>query len=374
MFCVAGVVVLAYASRVEAQGRGQAAGQTAEQQFKNIQVLKGTPAGELNQSMHVINAALGVVCEFCHADGEGPAAGRELDVKPQKAVARKMMQMMMDMNRTQFGGRQVVTCFTCHRGSAIPVAIPEMVSFTEPKTVTTPVLPTVDQILAKYVAALGGEAALRKVTSRVITGTQYIPTGPAGRVPTPASVEQYRKAPNLYLNIYKTPTYTISEGFDGTTVWSQDQNGRVTEPVKLDADRARRSADFYEPLTLKQEYAGMAVRGVDIVNGHDVYVVVGTPQGDTPETLYFDVQTGLLLRRMTYLTTPTGGSPFKRNYDDYRDSSGVKVPFTTLMDPAGARTLLWPQSTLRVTTVKDNVEIDNSRFAKPASSTANAPR
>jgi len=252
----------------------------------------------------------------------------------------------------------------------MPVAIPDTVSFMEPKAEARSVLPTIDQILAKYVDALGGEAAIRKVTSRVITGTQFIPTGPGGRDPMPAAVEQYRKAPNLYVNIYRTPTYTIADGFDGTTVWSQDQNGRVTEPVKLDADRARRSADFYEPLTLRQEYTSIAVRGVDTVNGHDVYVVVGTPQGDTPETLYFDVQTGLLLRRTTYLTTQAGGSPFRRNYDDYRDSSGVKVPFVTLLDPAGPRTLLWPTSTLRVTAVKNNVAIDTSRFAKPASSTA----
>ena len=160
---------------------------------------------------------------------------------------------------------------------------------------------------------------------------------------------------------------SISEGFDGTTVWAQDQNGRVTEPVKLDADRARRSADFYEPLSLKREFTSMTVKGVDTINGRSVYVVVGTPQGDTPDTLYFDALSGLLVRRMTYLTTPTGGSPFRRNYDDYRDSSGVKVPFTVWMDPAGPRTLLWPQSTLRVLTVTDNVAIDDAKFAKPAS-------
>ncbi len=374
VFCVAGVVVLGCASLGEAQGRGggAAAGQTAGQAFKNIQVLKDAPAGELNQSMHVINASLGVVCEFCHADGEG--AGRDLDVKPQKAVARKMMQMVLDMNRTQFGGRQVVSCFTCHRGSTIPDAMPDMVSFTEPKAAPAIALPSVDQILAKYVEALGGEAAIRKVMSRVITGTQYIPTGPAGRVPTPATVEQYRKAPNLYLNIYKTPTYTISEGFDGTNVWAQDQNGRVTEPVKLDVDRAKRMADFYEPLNLKREFASMTVRGVDTIDGHQVYVVVGTPQGDTPETLYFDVLSGLLVRRMNYLTTPVGGSPYRRNYDDYRDSNGVKVPFTVHMDPASPRTLLWPQSTLRVLTVTDNVAIDDAKFAKPASQPRNNAR
>ena len=72
---------------------------------------------------------------------------------------------------------------------------------------------------------------IRKVTSRVITGTQFIPTGPGGTVPTPAAVERYQKAPNLAVTMYRAPAYAISQGFDGTTAWSQDQAGRVTEPI-----------------------------------------------------------------------------------------------------------------------------------------------
>ena len=125
----------------------------------------------------------------------------------------------------------------------------------EPTEAAKPALPTVDQILAKYVAALGGEAAIRKVTSRMITGTQFIPTGPGGTVPTPAAVERYQKAPNLAVTIYRAPAYAISQGFDGTAAWSQDQAGRVTEPVTLDVARAARAADFYEPLNLKRQYA-----------------------------------------------------------------------------------------------------------------------
>jgi hypothetical protein len=362
VFFVSVLVFLMSASAIHAQRGGGPGGGPAEQAYKNIQVLKGSSAAEVNQTMHLMNAALGVVCEHCHVDG----GGRELDDRPAKAVARQMLQMVADLNRTQFGGRQAVTCFTCHRGSTQPIAVPDMVSFTEPKPAAAPVLPTVDQILAKYVSALGGEAALRKVTSRMITGTQSIPTGPGGRTLVPVQVEEYRKAPNLYVTLYKTAMYTIAEGFDGTTAWAQGQNGRVTEQPKPDADRAKRSADFYEPLNLKQEFASLVVRGIETINGHDAYAVVGTPQGDNPETLYFDVQSGLLLRRTTYVTTPAGGSPFRRTFDDYRDSSGVKVPFAVLLDPAGPRILLWPTTTLRVTSVQDNVAIDNSRFAKPS--------
>ena len=336
-------------------------GKTAEQVYKNIQVLQGTPANELNQSMHLMKGATGMDCLYCHIEREW-----EKDVKPPKQVARAMITMMMDINKRNFGGRQVVTCNTCHNGRPIPAAMP-VFPVLEPKAAVQPALPTVDQILAKYVQALGGEAALRKVTSRTITGTQYIPTGPGGTVPTPASVERYLKAPNLAVTIYRAPTYAISQGFDGTSAWSQDQAGRVTEPVKLDVGRAARAADFYEPLNLKREYPQMTVRGIEHVNGHDAYLVVGVPQGDLPESLYFDMNTGLLLRKQTVLPTPIGDSPYQADFDDYRDTgSGVKFPFLIHMSPSNARTELAPEAMLRVTKVEDNKAIEDAKFAKPA--------
>jgi hypothetical protein len=337
-------------------------GKTAEQVYKNIKALQGTPANELNQSMHLMKGAVGLDCTDCHIEREW-----EKDVKPAKDVARKMIVMMNDINTRQFGGRQVVTCNTCHNGRPIPAAMPAF-PVAEPSVAPKPALPAVDQILAKYVEALGGEQALRKVTGRVITGTQYIPTGPGGTTPTPAAVERYQKAPNLAVTTYRAPAYAIAEGFDGTTAWSQNQAGRVTEPVKLDIGRAARAADLYEPLNLKRQYAQITVRGIVTVNGRDAYLVVGVPQGDKPESLYFDTQTGLLLRKQTVLPTPIGDSPFQMDFEDYRDTgSGVKIPFVIHMNPANARTELAPNATLRITKVEDNTAIDNAKFVKPAS-------
>jgi hypothetical protein len=337
-------------------------GKTAEQVYKNIKAMQGTPANELNQSMHLMKGAVGLDCTYCHIEREW-----EKDVKPAKDVARKMIVMMNDINTRQFGGRQVVTCNTCHNGHPIPAAMP-VFPVAEPSVAAKPPLPAVDQILAKYVEALGGEQALRKVTGRMMTGTQYIPTGPGGTVPMPAAVERYQKAPNLAVTIYRAPAYAIAEGFDGTTAWSQNQAGRVTEPVKLDIGRAARAADLYEPLNLKRQYAQMTVRGIETVNGRDAYLVVGVPQGDKPESLYFDTQTGLLLRKQTVLPTPIGDSPFVMDFEDYRDTgSGVKIPFVIHMNPANPRTELAPNATLRITKVEDNTAIDSAKFVKPAS-------
>jgi photosynthetic reaction center cytochrome c subunit len=358
---VAGIV-LASPGLASAQVSPANEGKTAEQVYKNIKAMQGTPANELNQSMHLMKGAVGLDCTYCHIEREW-----EKDVKPAKDVARKMIVMMNDINTRQFGGRQVVTCNTCHNGRPIPAALPAF-PVAEPSVAAKPALPAVDQILAKYVEALGGEQALRKVTGRVITGTQYIPTGPGGTTPTPAAVERYQKAPNLAVTIYRAPTYAISEGFDGTTAWSQNQAGRVTEPVKLDIGRAARAADIFEPLNLKKQYAQLTVRGIETVNGRDAYLVVGVPQGDKPESLYFDTQTGLLLRKQTVLPTPIGDSPFQMDFEDYRDTgSGVKIPFVIHMNPANPRTELAPNATLRITKVEDNTAIDAAKFVKPAS-------
>jgi hypothetical protein len=354
-------LVLAGAGFAAAQVSPANEGKTAEQVYKNIKVLQGTPANELNQSMHLMKGALGADCLYCHIEREW-----EKDIKPPKEVARAMITMMMDINKRQFGGRQVVTCYTCHNGRPVPVNMP-VFPVLEPSTAATPVLPTVDRILARYVDALGGEQAIRKVTGRAITGTQYIPTGPGGTVPTPATVERYQKAPNLSVTVYRTAGYAISQGFDGTTAWAQDQAGRVTEPVKLDVARAMRAADFYEPLNLKREYAQLTLRGVESVNGRDAYAVVGVPPGDAPEWLYFDTQSGLLLRKQTVLPTPIGNSPFQVDFEDYRDTgSGVRFPFLIQMNPANPRTELAPSATLRITKVEDNGPIDGAKFAKPA--------
>jgi len=361
---------LIFGATLLAHAQGPAAeGKTAEQVYKNIKVLTGTPASQLNQAMHLIEGATGMNCTVCHVEGQF-----DKDDKAPKATARKMMQMVMDLNKNSFDGKQVVTCYTCHHGSPVPSAVP-MVPVPTPveELETKETFPSVDQILARYTAALGGEQAVRKVTSRVITGTQFIPTGPGGGTLVPATIERDQKAPNLVVNIYRTPTYTISDGFDGTQAWAQDMRGRVTQPMTIDQGRAKRDADFYLPLDLKQTYSKMEVREVASVNGHEAYEVVATPQGDTEERLYFDVVTGLLIRRQSALPTQAGLSPSHVDYDDYRDTgSGVKFPYTITMSPVNPRTVLSGTATIYVTKVEDNAPVDSSKFAKPESKAAAA--
>src|SRR5271168_2776147 len=106
---------------------GSSAPKLAEDQFKNINSLKGIPADQLIPAMQFISASLGVDCEYCHVE-----RAMDKDDKKQKVTARKMIAMMMAINKDNFEGHREVTCFSCHRGAADPVATP-IISDEDPK-------------------------------------------------------------------------------------------------------------------------------------------------------------------------------------------------------------------------------------------------
>jgi photosynthetic reaction center cytochrome c subunit len=345
---------------------------TAEQQFKNIKVLKTVPADQLVQAMHVINGALGVECEYCHDE-----ADRSMDDKEAKLTARKMMTMMMDINMNSFNGKMEVTCYTCHGGKPKPSVVqplPVTLAVTEDEPKAAPAMPSVDAILDKYVQALGGEQAIRKITSRVITATQDLPTGAGGVIPVPAQVERYQKAPNLTMSISKTDKITVADGYNGSSAWAQNATGVVADAPNPDGMRIRRSADIYESLNLRNEYSQITVDRIEKVNGHDAYMLTGIPAGDLAERLYFDTQSGLLLRKESVIPSVAGDGPFEVDYDEYRNAGhGVKIPYVVRMFPATSRSHLQTHSTIHVQKVQENVPIDDAKFAKPISQPAVAP-
>jgi photosynthetic reaction center cytochrome c subunit len=147
---------------------------TTEQVFKNIQVLKGIPYDQLVPAMQFITSSLGVECDFCHVQN-----AFDKDEKKPKQTARKMMEMMFAINKVNFDGRREVTCYSCHRGSPHPVGIPVISSEKreEPMEEHEPVpanLPTADQLVDRYVQALGGALKIEKITSRLEKGTSQV--------------------------------------------------------------------------------------------------------------------------------------------------------------------------------------------------------
>jgi len=370
------IPVLAFGQQAQ-QGAPAAQGpaRTTDQQFKNIQVLKGMPAAQLNLTMHGIAAQLGTDCVHCHIWEDWAP-----DVKPAKLVARRMITMVQTMNKEYFSGAQVITCWTCHRGNIHPPSTMTLPDTTELRKMTEaapplpvkeeepakPNYPSADAILAKYVQALGGEAALRKVTSRVITAKRDYPTAAAGLVPVMAEVEIYQKAPNLSAMFSKGDKLDVAEGFDGQVAWAQGPTGNVNNLPEPDQQRARRSANFYQPLELAKDYGQLSVIGMEKVNGHEAYLLSGTPAGDREERLYFDAKTGLLLRKIASFPTLIADYVYAVDYDDYRKTkSGVLFPFVIRSVPSNPRNEGKTNSTIQVLTVKENVEIDPAKFAKP---------
>jgi len=342
----------------------------AEDYYKNIQVLKGIPANQIVPTMEYMRSALGGVrCQYCH---EAPP-DFEKDTKPQKETGRKMLEMVMAINKSTFNGRVQVTCYTCHRGSTDPVNVPAIPAPAEAANPAAPAakppaLPTVETILSKYVDALGGEQAIRKVTSRVVTGTMDVSEvgGATGSPELKPSFELYEKAPNLTALFSHDPKWPSAEGYDGTTAWMQDAGGRVAAASGAALARAKGAADFYEALDLKRDYPIMAALGIEKVGDRDAYHVTAKQQGAPSVELFFDTQTGLLLRKIFIDPNPIGNDPTNVDYSDYQATpNGVKFPYTirSYSLPPNSR---GAGVTMHVEKIQENVPVDNSKFTKPA--------
>src|ERR1017187_4213660 len=135
---------------------------TADQRFKNIQVLKGLPLDDFMATMGVMAASLGYDCSECHM-GAGTVTVDWAADNPNKIMARQMVTMMRTINKTNFGGRQMVTCWSCHRGRDRPLLTPTLDNVYGPvqqemdDTLTQqPGQLAVDEILGKYYQAIGG--------------------------------------------------------------------------------------------------------------------------------------------------------------------------------------------------------------------------
>jgi len=339
----------------KASPEGGATPKLAEQEYKNVQALKGIPAEQIIPAMQFIAASLGVECEYCHV----PRAFEKDDKKP-KVTARKMIGMMMAINKENFEGHREVTCYSCHRGSANPVATP-IISAEEPKREAAessktgepkPVFPPADQLLDKYVAAIGGADALQKVTSRVQKGTliafggQHFP------------VDVYSKAPEKRLSVMHLSNGDSITAFDGKQGWLSVP-GRVHMMSTMENAAARIDADLYFPLHVKTLYEKFQVDAGEKIDGHDTYLVVGRNEGQPPLRLYFDKESGLLLRFVRYGETPLGRNPTQIDYADYREANGLKIPFRWTLSRPGN------QFTIQVEQLQQNVPVDDAKFVAP---------
>ena len=93
--------------------------------FKNVQVLRGIPVSEFMDTMGFFAASLSLNCTSCHGAESASDVSKFAAETPLKRTTRKMVLMMNDINKTNFGGARVVTCYSCHRGNQRPEVRPE---------------------------------------------------------------------------------------------------------------------------------------------------------------------------------------------------------------------------------------------------------
>jgi len=322
--------------------------QTAEQRFKNIRIFKNLPATQLDPTMAFISGSLGVRCSYCHVPNQF-----DKDDKPAKLAARRMIQMVFDINKGSFNGEGAVSCYTCHRGKPAPVSVPAVgQNLWEPRpTSATPeTLPTVKQILDRYVQASGGAEALAKITTRIVRGSRI----GADRVLVPEEV--WQKAPDKLLTMTSYPQVVFSNGFNGTVAWGySSREGATPLPDQLLA-QIKRDAVFYKELKTEQLYSSLTLLGKTSVRDADTYVVQAKPADGPVEKLFFDVKTGLLVRRYTESDTALGKLPLQTDYEDYRDVDGVKQPFLIHWSFPGR---VWGR---KIDEIKQNVPLDDAKF------------
>ena len=322
-------------------------GKKAEEVFKNIQVLKGIPAEQLAPAMQFMTASLGVSCGYCHVEEHF-----EKDDKKAKRTAREMMKMMSAIDANHFEGKREVTCYTCHRGAAEPGRTPSVeigARDLEAQSLSTN-LPSVEQVLEKYVAATGGAPAIEKITNRVEKGTI------AG---LSASVEISTQSPDQWAMVRQLPEGARVSVFDGRNGWFGNPGQPVREMHPGDLDAARMDADLQFALHVQQFYPELRVEYPESLHGHMAYVLAGARDGRLAAKFYFDEESGLLVRVVRYSDSPLGVNPSQVEYEDYREVDGVWVPFrVTLTQPGGS-------FAIQLDEVRQNVEIERGRFGKP---------
>lgn len=214
------------------------------------------------------------------------------------------------------------------------------------ETKSAEALPTVEQILDKYVQAIGGKTVVQAQTSRVMKGAITV-------ADLDAKIEIYSKAPNKELTeVASAALGNTRTGFNGAVGW-EEEDGELKDLPNY----PKRQADFYLPLKLREFFPRLDLKGKEKVGEREAYRLEA-PRGGNPKLWYFDTNTGLLLR--TEVRDSQGNLVNREDYEDYRAVNGVKIPFTMRRIEEGVEIVI------KYSEIKHNIPIDDAKFEKPA--------
>jgi hypothetical protein len=339
----------------------------AAEVFKNVTILRGIPVDEFMGTMGFFSSSLGLNCTDCHVDESGGSWARYADESPLKMQTRRMMVMVQTINKTNFGGRQVVTCYSCHRGNTRPAVMPSLDGLygepppDEPGDPFTQAQgqPSPDSVLDKYIEAIGGAQRIAAITSIVAKGT-YLGFDDAEKVP----VELYARAPGQRSMTVHGLLGDTTTTFDGRTGWitapPTDKPIPFYEITGEELQGANFETELMFPTRIKQALTNWRVGVPQLLGEREVLPVQGDTSGGGVITMNFDSETGLLLRLVRYANSPVGRLVTRVDYEDYRDVNGVKMPFKFTVRWLSGR------STFEMNEIQANVPVDASRFVRPA--------
>lgn len=328
----------------------------AEEVYKNIQVLKGMPAGDLHWVMHFMRASLNVRCSFCHVHDEKTNTWNfESDSIKEKSTAREMILMVKSINTNHFNGNSAVTCFTCHGGHTNPVRTPPLPQVPPPDAQKfDDNLPSADVIIDSYYKALGIKD-ISDIKNKYSKGTSGLWDGKS------YPIEIYQQAPDKFLSVLTAPDGSKTyRGFDGQAGWTKNQQD-VQQVEGWQLAILKELADFYSGLDIKKKYSDLRVLGTDTADGSDCYVLRGVIDDKKFDRLYFDRSSGLLVRKTSYARTILGSTPERTEYGNYNSVGGFKSPFRvefSYLDP-------WAEVTRNFDEVKYNINMDTISFSMP---------
>ena len=364
------VAVTAVAGAAAQQGAEQKP-PLAEAVFKDVRILRGIPVDEFMETMGFFSAATGLNCQDCHVGESGGDWAKYADETPRKATTRRMMAMVAVINKANFAGRRVVSCWSCHGGNTVPEFVPDLaVQYSnalprDPFQISRsdPDAPSIDAVLGKYHQALGGTERLAAVRTLSIKGTYSGWDTLSLKVP----VEIFLQAPNrraMIVHAYDGDATTV---YDGQSGWIAGPENLKPVPVMALTggilDAARIEGELFFPARIKEMLTDWLVGPITGIDDRDVQPVQGRLRaGGLPVTLYFDAESGLLVRALMYTSSPIGINPKQIDFADYRDvaGTGVKMPFRW--------TVTWTdgRSTTQVAEIQPNIPIEASRFGRPS--------
>jgi hypothetical protein len=343
--------------------------QTAGEAFKNVttSTLKGLTVSDFLGAMGVMSAALGYDCADCHVAAGTDKVTWEFDT-PKKKTARKMVEMVATINKTNFAGVQMVTCWTCHHGRFMPSTTIGLDALygtpnDERNDIVVPGegVPSATQVLDKYIQAVGGAQRLAGLTSYVATGSSLGYEGLGGG----GSFQIYAKSPDQHTTLIAFKDHPergdSTRAYNGTAGWIKSPRGLFPEYelTGSELDGARLDALLAFPGQIKTALNNWRSGSLDSIGDKEVQVVQGSGPRGLLATLYFDTKTGLLVRLVRYSASPIGRVPTQIDYSDYRDVNGIKFPFKYTFSWLDGR------DSFQLSDVKINVPIDAAKFGKP---------